>query len=183
MSESNLFKEIREEINPSIGQLSPEIKPKLDDTIPSILNLSGGNSKKKETSKNDSFNLDNLKIKKKLFQTNKVFSLFNNKNKNFNSSHYKAFSNENFSISKILINSEDNEENEKINEDEYDESMYFQCIGKELNFEEKNSNNEEESQKNIFVDNFDENINNTEDEEENDGLFILNMLRKIKEKK
>lgn len=160
-------------INKSIGQQSPKIKPKLDDTIPSLLDLSSDISISKKTSKDDSFNLDSS-IGKNLI-SNKIISLFN-KSLIFVPKHYKAFSNEVFGFPKIFNNLEENKEDEKNNED----SNYCN----EINFGEKyfckriNQTEIEEVKSNILI----ENINKIEEDDETDGLYILNMLRKGKNK-
>ena len=166
-------------ISQSIGQQSPRIKPKLDDTIPSILNLSSDISTSKKTSKDDSYNFDSSIGKN--FSSNKIISLFT-KNSIFIPKHCKAFSNEVFGFTKRFNFNGKNLEEEKNTEDSNDNFDYN--YGNELNFgirnfcEEKSQTEIEEVKKIILV----ENMNDVEDDEENEGLNILNMLRKSKNK-
>ena len=181
---SNFLYETSEEeyisnISQSIGQQSPKIKPKLDDTIPSILNLSSDISTSKKTSKDDSYNFDSSIGKN--FSSNKIISLFS-KNSIFIPKHCKAFSNEVFGFTKRFNFYGKNFEEEKNKEDSNDNFDYN--YGNELNFgirnfcEEKSQTEIEEVKKIILV----ENMNDVEDDEENEGLNILNMLRKSKNK-
>ena len=181
---SNFLYETSEEeyisnISQSIGQQSPKIKPKLDDTIPSILNLSSDISTSKKTSKDDSYNFDSSIGKN--FSSNKIISLFS-KNSIFIPKHCKAFSNEVFGFTKRFNFYGKNFEEEKNKEDSNDNFDYN--YGNELNFgirnfcEEKSQTEIEEVKKIILV----ENMNDVENDEENEGLDILNMLRKSKNK-
>ena len=157
--------------NISLGQRSPKINHKLDDTFPSILHLSE-NSNIENMNKTDSFNLDNLSLKTD-------FSLLKN-NKNFIKGHYKAFSNEIFSIPKILNFYEINQKNE-IFKDNKENEFYYYNLKSEINLEKSNNiYNEEELKNNILFEDLEENVNNLEDEEESDGFYILNILRKFK---
>ena len=113
------------QIDPVIGQKSPVIRPKLDDTIPSILNLSSEMSSLQRASKDDSFN---FKINKNYLKANTIEPLFN-KNSIFVKGHYKSLSNEvltkpNFLNMKEKTNNKDNEDD--------DNSSYY---GGELNFD------------------------------------------------
>ena len=117
------FDDISEELldfNPIVGQQSPIIRTKLDDTIPSILNLSSEMSSHYKGTINESFNLDN--IKKNNTKSNSIISLLNNHN--FIKSHYKAYSNELLKNSNIF--NFINQDNDKINnhEDEDNNSSY-----------------------------------------------------------
>ena len=175
---SNFLYETSEEeyisnISQSIGQQSPRIKPKLDDTIPSILNLSSDISTSKKTSKDDSYNFDSSIGKN--FSSNKIISLFT-KNSIFIPKHCKAFSNEVFGFTKRFNFYGKNLEEEKNTEDSNDNFDYN--YGNELNFGIRNHTEIEELKKIILV----ENMNDVENDEENEGLDILNMLRKSKNK-
>ena len=161
-------------ISQSIGQQSPKIKPKLDDTIPSILNLSSDiSTSKKKKSKDDSYNFDSSIGKN--FSSNKIISLFS-KNSIFIPKHCKAFSNEVFGFTKRFNFYGKNLEEEKNTEDSNDNFDYN--YGNELNFGIRNQTEIEEVKKIILV----KNMNDVEDDEENEGLDILNMLRKSKNK-
>ncbi len=168
----------------SVGLQTPKIEPKLDDTIPSLLNLYSEISKYKKTYKNDSFNLDNLKFNDKAYPLNNIISLFKKSN-NFIPSHLKAFSNENLSSPKIFNFFGINQEEEKINDfidNDYKNKNEINFEGEYLDFCEDNNNDEnEEFKKIIFIDNFEE-INKKEDEEENEDYIILNFLQKRKNK-
>jgi len=188
-SKNYIFDDIPEEldsnqINPFIGQKSPIIKPKLDDTIPSLLNLSEMSSLQK-SNKNDSFNInhiDDFKINKNYFKLNTVIPLFNN-NPNFNKTHIKAYSNENFTNPQIF-NFLNIHEGEKSNKDEEDDNSSYYEGG--LNFDGiiniwGDNNKEENDKKKILIE--DENGNENEIEEDfHEGFNILNMLQKGKNK-
>ena len=191
MSKRYNFDDIPEEllesnqINPIIGQKSPVVKPKLDDTIPSILNLSSEVSSYQKESKNDSFYLDNFTLKKNYIKSNSIMSVFKGNN-DFNKSHYKANSNEIYTNPKIfnfLGNTQDSDKNNK-HEDDDDNSSYY---GGELNFDgvvnywggDSNKDENEEIKKKLFLE--DENGNEKEKEEDiTEGFNILNMLQKGK---
>ena len=190
-SKNYIFDDIPEEldsnqINPFIGQKSPIIKPKLDDTIPSLLNLSEMSSLQK-ASKNDSFNInhtDDFKINKNYSKLNTVIPLFNN-NTNFIKTHNKAFSNEIFSNPKIFNFLGNIHENEKSYKDEEDDNSSYYEGG--INFEGiinfwGDNNKEENNKKKVLIE--DENGNENEIEEDlHDGFNILNMLQKGKNRK
>lgn len=191
MSKGYNFDDIPEEllesnqINPIIGQKSPVLKPKLDDTIPSILNLSSEISGYQKGSKNNSFYLDNSTLKKNYINSKSIISLYKGNN-NFNKSHYKAYSNEIFANPKILNflgNTQDSDKNNK-HEDDDDNSSYYDG---ELNFDEVvnfwggdiNKDENQEIKKKLFLE--DENGNEKENEEDiTEGFNILNMLQKGK---
>ena len=190
-SKNYIFDDIPEEldsnqINPFIGQKSPIIKPKLDDTIPSLLNLSEMSSLQK-ASKNDSFNInhtDDFKINKNYSKLNTVIPLFNN-NTNFIKTHNKAFSNEIFSNPKIFNFLGNIHENEKSYKDEEDDNSSYYEGG--INFDGiinfwGDNNKEENNKKKVLIE--DENGNENEIEEDlHDGFNILNMLQKGKNRK
>ena len=190
-SKNYIFDDIPEEldsnqINPFIGQKSPIIKPKLDDTIPSLLNLSEMSSLQK-ISKNDSFNInhiDDFKINKNYSKLNTVIPLFNN-NTNFIKTHNKANSNEIFSNPKIFNFLGNIHENEKSYKDEEDDNSSYYEGG--LNFDGiinfwGDNNKEENNKKKVLIE--DENGNENEIEEDlHDGFNILNMLQKGKNRK
>ena len=117
--------------NPTLGQQSPTVKPKLDDTLPSILNLSSEMSSMRR-SKNDSFCImENTKLNKNILPPN-LSSL--DKNSHFVPGHNKALSNEVFSNMKILNFLNHTQEKENNHRDDEDDSSYYNC-GSELNFE------------------------------------------------
>ena len=190
-SKNYIFDDIPEEldsnqINPFIGQKSPIIKPKLDDTIPSLLNLSEMSSLQK-ASKNDSFNInhtDDFKINKNYSKLNTVIPLFNN-NTNFIKTHNKAYSNEIFSNPKIFNFLGNIHENEKSYKDEEDDNSSYYEGG--INFDGiinfwGDNNKEENNKKKVLIE--DENGNENEIEEDlHDGFNILNMLQKGKKRK
>ena len=183
--EIDLFK-----INAMIGQESPVIKAKLDDTNPSILNLSQNSSFKKEHNKMCSFNIGNMEeFKKDFHPPNKVVSLFSNNN-TFMPGHCKSFSNEIFSNPNIKNFQGNNKENEKLNDEFYDNDDSSYNYDGEINFEggyinfNENENEDEQNNgiKNICIENL---INNDikkieeDDHDENDeGYNILHMLKK-----
>ena len=180
-----IFDDIPEEmdqnqIDPVIGQKSPVIRPKLDDTIPSILNLSSEMSSLQRASKDDSFN---FKINKNYLKANTIESLFN-KNAIFVKGHYKSLSNEVLTKPNFL-NMKEKEKNKKDNEDD-DNSSYY---GGELNFDgvinfwggDHNEENED-IKKGLLIENENEIENKIQIEEDNEGLNILNMLQKGKAK-
>ena len=167
--------------NPTLGQQSPTVKPKLDDTLPSILNLSSEMSSMRK-SKNDSFCIvESTKGSKNIFPPN-LASL--NKSSHFAPGHSKALSNEVFSNLKILNFINHTQEKEKNHRDDDDDSSYYN-YGSELNFEGGIENlwgdNDEDIKKKLFID---DEIKNEKDieEEEHEGLNILNMLQKAKGK-
>ena len=173
-------------INATIGQESPVIKAKLDNTNPSILNLSQNSSFKKEHNKMCSFNIGNMEeFKKDFHPPNKVVSLFSNNN-TFNPGHCKSLSNEIFSNPNLINFHEKNKENEKFNDDDessynYDGEINFE--GGYINFNENENEDERNNEiKNIYIDNLINNdIKNIEedDHEDNDeGYNILYMLKK-----
>ena len=172
------------QIDPIIGQKSPVIRPKLDDTIPSILNLSSEMSSFQKTSKDDSFH---FQINKNFFKANTFIPLFNQKS-TFVKGHYKSFSNEVFTKPNFL-NIKGKEKNNKDKEDDDDSSYY----GGELNFDGVinfwgGDNNKEENEgvkKGLLIEN--ENENEIEkkieiEDDINEGFNILNMLQKGKPK-
>lgn len=174
-------------INTMIGQESPVIKAKLDNTNPSILNLSQNSSFKKEHNKMCSLNIENMEeFKKDFHPPNKVVSLFSNHN-NFMPGHCKSFSNEIFSNPKIMNFHGKNKENEKLNDefDDNDDSSYN--YDGEINFEggyiNFNENEDEQNNgiKNICIENLINNdIKNIEEDnyEDDEGYNILYMLKK-----
>jgi hypothetical protein len=163
-SRTNISEEI---IDSFIGQKSPEIKPKLNDTNPSLLNLSSGIFSKK-TCEKDSFDSD--KNGKNFNSSNNLISLFN-KSSFLLSGHFKSSSNEVLKPPKIYFS--DYQENEKDENDEENtnNNLDYSFENEFINFGQDNANNEE---KNIFC----ENIYETSEEDDNEGLYILNMLRK-----
>ena len=183
-SKNYIFDDIPEEldsnqINLFIGLKSPIIKPKLDDTIPSLLNLSEMSSLQKSR-KNDSFNinhLDDFKINKNYSKLNTVIPLFNN-NSSFTKTHNKAYSNEIFSNPKIFNFLENILEDEKSNKDELDDNSSYYEGG--LNFNGVinfwGDNNKEENDKKRII--FEDEKGNENDIEEDfhEGFTILNML-------
>ena len=157
-----------EEITDSfIGQKSPEIKPKLNDTNPSLLNLSSQIFSKKACEK-DSF--DSEINGKNFISSNNLISLFN-KSSFFISGHFKSSSNDVFKLPKFYFL--ENQENEKYSEDEENSNNNFNYNFENeiINFGQDRANEEE---KNIFC----ENINETSEEDDDEGLYILSMLRK-----
>lgn len=170
-------------IEKEIGQKTPIIKAKLDDTNPSILNLSQ-NSNSTSHIKMGSFNIGNLEeFKKDFHHPDKILSLFSN-NKNFIPSHMKAYSNEIFSNPKMLNFCGRNKENEKKigeyfdnddNSSNYEGELNFN--GGFINFAGEKEDSPDDVIKNICV----ENINNKDIEEEDEneeGYNILHMLKK-----
>ena len=168
------------QIDPIIGQKSPVIRPKLDDTIPSILNLSSEMSSMQKNSKDDSFN---FKLNKNLNKANSLVPLFNQKS-TFVKGHYKSFSNEVFT-NPNFFNMKEKEKANTNNEDD-DNSSYY---GGELNFDgvinfwggDHNEENED-IKKGLLIENENEIENKIQIEEDNEGLNILNMLQKGKAK-
>ena len=167
--------------NPTLGQESPTVKPKLDDTLPSILNLSSEMSSMRK-SKNDSFCImENGKFSKNILPPN-LSSL--NKSSHFVPGHNKALSNDVFNNQKILnfLNHTHGKENN--NRDDDDDSSYYN-YGSELNFEGGIENlwtdRDEDITKKLFIE---DEIKKEKDieEEEHEGLNILNMLQKAKGK-
>ena len=158
---------ISEEMTDSfIGQKSPEIKPKLNDTNPSLLNLSSEIFSKKACEK-DSFDSD--KNGKNFISSNNLISLFN-KSSFFVSGHLKSSSNEVFKLPKIYF-TEDKENEKNNNEENVNNNFKYNFENEFINFGQDNSNEEE---KIIFC----ENLNETSEEDDDEGLYILNMLRK-----
>ena len=177
-------------INTMIGQESPVIKAKLDNTNPSILNLSQNASFKKQHNKMCSFNLENMEeFKKDFHHPNKVVSLFSNNN-TFIPGHCKSFSNEIFSNPKLINFHGKNKENEKFNDEYYDndDSSYnydgeINFEGGHINFNEKGNEDEQNNElKNICIENlinYDIKKIEDDDHEDNDeGYNILYMLKK-----
>ena len=173
------------QINPIFGQKAPKIKPKLDDTIPSILNLSSEMSThNKGSTINESFNLDNIQIKKDCTKSNSIIAVFGNND--FIKSHYKAYSNELFKNPNIFsfIGQDSGKKNK--HEEEDDNSSYYEG---EINFDgvvnfwnEIHQEDDDKVKKKIFIE--DENGNEKENEEDlYEGFNILNMLQKGKNKK
>ena len=161
-SRTNISEEMADSF---IGQKSPEIKPKLNDTNPSLLNLSSGIFSKK-TCEKDSFDSD--KNGKNFISSNNLISF--NKSSFFVSGHFKSSSNEVFKIPKIYFS--ENEENEKNNiEENSNNNLNYNFENEFINFGQNNVNEEE---KIIFC----ENINETSEEDDDEGLYILSMLRK-----
>ena len=169
------------QINPIIGQKTPIIKPKLDDTFPSLLNLSSEVSFKMQ-SKNDSFYKENSKINKNYFKYNTLIPIINN-NSNFIKCHNKALSNEIFANPKVFNFSGNTQEKEKSHKEEDDNSSYYGdgiIYDGIVNF--WNENILEENEKKVIID--DENRNKNEIEEDfYEGYNILNMLQKGKKEK
>ena len=166
------------QIDPYIGQKSPIIKPKLDDTIPSILNLSSEMSSFQKTSKDDSFN---FRVNKNFIKANSLF----NQRSTFVKGHYKSFSNEFFSNPNFFnMKEKEKEKINKSNEDD-DNSSYY---GGELNFDgvinfwggENNNEENEDFKKGLLIEN--EIENKIEIEDINEGFNILNMLKNGKTK-
>ena len=170
----------QEKQDPTLGQKSPAIKPKLDDTLPSILNLSSEMSSMRK-SKNDSFCImENSKLNKNILPPN-LSSI--NKSTKFVSGHCKALSNEMFGSLKILNFLNHTQEKENNHKDDDDSSYYN--YGSELNFEGGIENlwgdKDEDIKKKLFIE---DEIKNEKDieEEEHEGLNILKMLQKAKGK-
>ena len=170
-----------EKKNPTLGQESPAVKPKLDDTLPSILNLSSEVSSMRK-SKNESFYImENTKLNKNILPPN-LSSL--NKSSKLVSGHSKALSNEVFNNLKILNFINHTQEKENNHRDDDDDSSYYNC-GSELNFEGGIENlwgdKDEDIKNKLFIE---DEIKNEKDieEEEHEGLNILNMLQKAKGK-
>ena len=163
-SRTNISEEI---IDSFIGQKSPEIKPKLNDTNPSLLNLSSGIFSKK-TCEKDSFDSD--KNGKNFISSNNLISLFN-KSSFFVSGHFKSSSNEVLKLPKIYFS--DNQKNEKNDNDEdnTNNNLDYNFDNEFINFGKDNDN---EGKKNMFC----EDINEISEEDDNEGLCILSMLRK-----
>jgi hypothetical protein len=163
-SRTNISEEMADSF---IGPKSPKIKPKLNDTNPSLLNLSSGIFSKR-TCEKDSFDSD--KNGKNFISSNNLIPLFN-KSSFFVSGHFKSSSNEVFKLPKI--NFSENQENESNDDDEENSNniLNFNYENEFINFDQDNANEEE---KIIFC----ENINETSEEDDNEGLYILNMLRK-----
>jgi hypothetical protein len=167
--------------NPALGQESPAVKPKLDDTLPSILNLSSEMSSMRK-SKNDSYCImENIKLNKNILPPN-LSSL--NKSSHFAPGHMKALSNEVFTNQKMLNFLNHTQGKENNHRDDEDDSSYYN-YGSELNFEGGIENlwgeNEEDIKKKLFIGDEIKNVKDTE-EDEHEGLNILNMLQKAKEK-
>ena len=161
-SRTNISEEMADSF---IGQKSPEIKPKLNDTNPSLLNLSSGIFSKR-TCEKDSFDSD--KNGKNFISSNNLISF--NKSSFFVSGHFKSSSNEVFKIPKIYFS--ENEENEKNDiEVNSNNNLNYNFENEFINFGQNNVNEEE---KIIFC----ENINETSEEDDDEGLYILSMLRK-----
>ena len=195
-SKKYIFNGIQEEIdlneiNPINGQKSPIIKPKLDDTLPSILNLSSEMSTSlRKQSKNESFHIDDFKINNNLLKFNNFFQF--NSNSNFIKSHYKAYSNEVFGNPNTFnfLNMKETEKN--IKDEEEDNSSYYEGaihFDEVINFWEDNNKEEneedqekEENKKKVIIDYEDQNENQIE-EDINEGFDILNMLQKGKKEK
>ena len=140
-------------INTMIGQESPVIKAKLDNTNPSILNLSQNDSFKKQHNKMCSLNIENMEeFKKDFHHPNKVVSLFSNNN-TFIPGHCKSFSNEIFSNPKLINFHGKNKENEKFNDEFYDNDDSSYNYDGEINFEGGHINfNEMEMKMNKIMD-------------------------------
>ena len=164
-----------------IGQKSPVIRPKLDDTIPSILNLSERSSIQ-NTYKDDSFN---NKINKNFSKASSLAPLANKKS-NFVRRHYKSLSNEVFGKPNFL-NIKGKEKNNQNNEDD-DNSSYY---GGDLNFDgvinfcgdDDNKEENEDIKKGLLIENENEIENKIEIEDDiHEGFNILNMLQKGKPK-
>ena len=162
-SRTNISEEMADSF---IGQKSPEIKPKLNDTNPSLLNLSSEIFSKK-TCEKDSFDSD--KNGKNFISSNNLISLFN-KNSFVVSGHFKSSSNDSFKLQKFYFS-----ENEKNDDDEENtnNNLNYNFENEFINFGQDNAKEEE---KNIFC----ENINDSSEEDDDEGLYILNMLRKGK---
>ena len=161
-SRTNISEEMADSF---IGQKSPEIKPKLNDTNPSLLNLSSGIFSKR-TCEKDSFDSD--KNGKNFISSNNLISF--NKSSFFVSGHFKSSSNEVYKLPKIYFS--ENEENEKNNiEENSNNNLNYNFENEFINF---GQNNVKEEEKIIFC----ENINETSEEDDDEGLYILSMLRK-----
>ena len=161
-SRTNISEEMADSF---IGQKSPEIKPKLNDTNPSLLNLSSGIFSKK-TCEKDSFDSD--KNGKNFISSNNLISF--NKSSFFVSGHFKSSSNEVYKLPKIYFS--ENEENEKNDiEENSNNNLNYNFENEFINF---GQNNVKEEEKIIFC----ENINETSEEDDDEGLYILSMLRK-----
>ena len=189
-SKNYIFDDIPEEIDsnhidPLIGQKTPVIKPKLDDTIPSILNLSSEASFQKRN-KNSSFHIDNSKVNKNYVKYNSIIPIMHN-NSNFNKIHCKALSNEVFTNPKVFNFLGSTQETEKSHKDEDDDnSSYYEGMNFDgiINFWNDNIHEEnEENNKKVIIDDENGNIHENEIEEDiNEGFNILNMLQKGKNK-
>ena len=161
-SRTNISEEMADSF---IGQKSPEIKPKLNDTNPSLLNLSSGIFSKR-TCEKDSFDSD--KNGKNFISSNNLISF--NKSSFFVSGHFKSSSNEVYKLPKIYFS--ENEENEKNDiEENSNNNLNYNFENEFINFGQNNVNEEE---KIIFC----ENIYETSEEDDDEGLYILSMLRK-----
>lgn len=186
-SKNYIIEDIPEEIdniqiNPIIGEKSPIIKPKLDDTLPSILNLSS-EKPSFQKSRKISYNNEEFKYYNGCVKSNSIIPMINI-NQNFNKTHCKSNSNEVFlnpSFIKFLESTQETEKNHKKVED--DDSSYYSGefkINEVVNFWNESHNEKNEFiKKKLFVDNEDGNQNEYEEE----GLFILNMLKKGNSKK
>ena len=158
-SRTNISEEMADSF---IGQKSPEIKPKLNDTNPSLLNLSSGIFSKR-TCEKDSFDSD--KNGKNFISSNNLISF--NKSSFFVSGHFKSSSNEVYKLPKIYFS--ENEKNDI--EENSNNNLNYNFENEFINFGQNNVNEEE---KIIFC----ENINETSEEDDDEGLYILSMLRK-----
>ena len=169
------------QIIPIIDPKAPIIRPKLDETIPSILNLSSEKSSYQKSRK-ASYNNDEYKYYNNSVKKNNVIPLFNF-NPNFIKTHYKANSNEVFSNPKIFNFLGSTQETEKINKDGEDDDSSYYCeefnINEVVNYWDENfKENNEDIKKKLFIDFGNENHNEFNDE----GLNILNMLKNRKAK-
>jgi hypothetical protein len=178
-------------IHTMIGQESPVIKAKLDNTNPSILNLSQNASFKKQHNKMCSLNIENMEeFKKDFHHPNKVVSLFSNNN-TFIPGHCKSFSNEIFSNPKLINFHGKNKENEKFNDEYYDndDSSYnydgeINFEGGHINFNEKGNEDEQNNGlKNICIENLiNYDIQKIEDDDHEDNDEGYNILYKLKKR-
>lgn len=192
----------------SLINKAPLIKPKLDETFPSFLDLSSEVTNPKFSKKGDnSFNKDSMKTSDTFkFNYDQIFR-FSTNIKNFFPYHGRALSNEDFyQNQKLNINSNEEEEkngNQKdvinnindnesssseINIDEYQKKIceQLQTINIE-GLEELSKENEQKENKDIKyidynIDSIEENEIKNENQEENDeeGYNILFMLKKKK---
>ena len=127
-----------------------------------LLNLSSGIFSKR-TCEKDSFDSD--KNGKNFISSNNLISF--NKSSFFVSGHFKSSSNEVFKIPKIYFS--ENEKNDiEVNSNN---NLNYNFENEFINFGQNNVNEEE---KIIFC----ENINETSEEDDDEGLYILSMLRK-----
>lgn len=189
----NEMEEISEEItdsnniNPNMGPKSPVIKAKLDATNPSLLNLSEmsmsmSNRTNSNIFDNSNSNIGNMNNAKDYHPPTKL-SLFS-RNVSFVPGHIKANSNEVFSNIKILNNTESKQKKDNDSDEDLGNGDISPIKRKEINFVGGNlnfwggENNEEK-----HVDDEKVYIEDKIKQEDNEGLNILDMLKKMKNQK